>query len=173
MLTARLSFPIARENDPMPLALAQINNLLLGFLVVFFIVVSIAMILIVLIQRPQGGGLSGAFGAASDGAGQTAFGAKTGDMLTYATVGIFLVFLGFAIGLNYVVTDSIGPAPENAGAAEVEDAGTETQPDSIELQNFSAPGSSDTAPETPSDAGTTGDAPTDEGAASEQGSDEG
>ncbi|NRA31632.1 MAG: preprotein translocase subunit SecG, partial [Parvularculaceae bacterium] len=51
-------------------------------------------------------------GAASDGAGQTAFGAKTGDMLTYATVGIFIVFLGFAIGLNYVVTENVGQPQE-------------------------------------------------------------
>ncbi len=78
----------------------------IGLGVVFFVVVSLAMILVVLIQRPQGGGLSGAFGAASDGAGQTAFGAKTGDALTGGTIIIFLVFLLTAVMLNYAVTGS-------------------------------------------------------------------
>ncbi|MEM7756146.1 MAG: preprotein translocase subunit SecG [Planctomycetota bacterium] len=65
-----------------------------------FLIVCIVLILTVLIQRPQGGGLSGAFGAGG-GSGQTAFGAKTGDALTFATIGMFIIFLGFAIGLNF------------------------------------------------------------------------
>ncbi|MBL4591596.1 MAG: preprotein translocase subunit SecG [Phycisphaerales bacterium] len=72
-------------------------------LVVVFLAVSITMILIVLVQRPQGGGLSGAFGAGGGGggAGQTAFGTKTGDVLTWATIGIFVLFVVFAIILNF------------------------------------------------------------------------
>ncbi len=73
-----------------------------GLLVVLFVVVSVMMMLIVLIQRPQGGGLSEAFGSSS-GSNTSAFGAKTGDALTTATIVIFLLFLGFAIGLNYMV----------------------------------------------------------------------
>ena len=58
-------------------------QLWIGLGIVGFLFVSLTMILIVLIQKPQGGGLSGAFGSSSDagGAGQTAFGAKTGDVL--------------------------------------------------------------------------------------------
>ena len=74
-----------------------------SFLMILFVVISVLMILVVLIQRPQGGGLSGAFGAAADGAGQTAFGAKTGDALTFATVAIFVMFLCAAIGLNFML----------------------------------------------------------------------
>ncbi len=70
-------------------------------LVVVFLVISVTMILIVLVQRPQGGGLSGAFGAGGDGAGQTAFGTKTGDVLTWATIGIFVMFVVFAVVLNF------------------------------------------------------------------------
>ncbi len=68
-----------------------------------FLLVCIVLILTVLIQRPQGGGLSGAFGAGGGGAGagQTAFGAKTGDALTMATIIMFVVYLGVAVGLNF------------------------------------------------------------------------
>ena len=82
----------------------------IGFAVVAFIIVSIVMMLVVLIQRPQGGGLSGAFGGGSEGSGQTAFGAKTGDVLTTLTVGIFVVFLGMAILLNFIVHNRPAPA---------------------------------------------------------------
>ena len=61
-----------------------------SLLSVGFLFVSIILILTVLIQRPSGGGLSGAFGAAS-GSGQTAFGAKTGDALTIFTIIMFVV----------------------------------------------------------------------------------
>ncbi len=80
----------------------QMSNMLTGLLVVFFIVTCVALILVVLIQRPQGGGLSGAFGGGS-GSGQTAFGAKVGDVLTYATITIFVLFLLTAIGLTYAI----------------------------------------------------------------------
>ena len=48
---------------------------------IFFILACSLMILVVLIQRPKGGGLAGAFGGVG-GAQQTAFGAKVGDVLT-------------------------------------------------------------------------------------------
>lgn len=86
----------------MILTLAQIPGWLLSLLTVFFLLVCLAMILIVLVQRPQGGGLSGAFGAGG-GSGQTAFGTKTGDVLTLVTIGIFVLFLLTAIGLNYAI----------------------------------------------------------------------
>lgn len=83
--------------------LASLAPWAIGLLVVGFMLISILMILVVLVQKPQGGGLSGAFGASSDGAGQTAFGAKTGDFLTQFTILVFLLFLGASIGLNYAV----------------------------------------------------------------------
>ncbi len=98
-----------------------VTNLLVGV----FLVVSIAMILLVLIQRPQGGGLSGAFGAGGGGgAGQTAFGTKTGDVLTMATITIFVLFLVSAIILNFATRPQSAPAglpgisaPAGAGTA--------------------------------------------------------
>lgn len=84
-----------------------------GLLIVGFLFISIVMILIVLIQRPQGGGLSGAFGSAA-GSGQTAFGARTGDALTIATVGIFVVFLVTSAVLNHTIRP---PKAAKPGAA--------------------------------------------------------
>jgi preprotein translocase subunit SecG len=93
-----------------------LNPVMTNLVVVFFLVVCVAMILIVLIQRPQGGGLSGAFGAggAGQGAGQTAFGTKTGDVLTWGTVSVFVIYVLVAIGLNYAArpdTSSATAAP--------------------------------------------------------------
>jgi protein translocase SecG subunit len=92
------------------LMLAEIPAFVVGLLVALFVIISVMMMLIVLIQRPQGGGLSEAFGSAS-GSGHTAFGAKTGDALTYATITIFVVFIGFAIGLNYIVKPPVAVLP--------------------------------------------------------------
>lgn len=89
-----------------------LNSVVTNLLVVFFLVVCIAMILIVLIQRPQGGGLSGAFGSGGGGAGagQTAFGTKTGDVLTWGTVSVFFIYLVVAVGLNFVARPDMSGA---------------------------------------------------------------
>ncbi len=64
-----------------------------------FIAISSALVLIILVQRPQGGGLATAFGGAGGG-NDTAFGGRTGDALTVATVAAFFLYLLVAIGLN-------------------------------------------------------------------------
>ena len=66
---------------------------LLAFL---FGIVSVFLILLILIQKGRGGGLSGAFGGAG---GNTAFGTKTGDLLTWVTSIVFVVFLVLSCGL--------------------------------------------------------------------------
>lgn len=86
-----------------------------GLLVALFVLVSFMLMLIILIQRPQGGGLSEAFGTNS-GSGHTAFGAKTGDALTTATIGIFVLFLLVSVFLNYVVRPLPAAAEEAAGS---------------------------------------------------------
>jgi preprotein translocase subunit SecG len=88
----------------------------IALLVVLFLVVSLAMILVVLIQRPQGGGLSGAFGAG--GGGQSAFGARTGDALTISTIVVFVIFMGIAIALNFAVRPPEPTLPMMSGTDE-------------------------------------------------------
>jgi len=124
----------------MPLTLAAIPAWLLGLLVVLFFFISVALILVVLIQRPQGGGLSGAFGAGGQGSGQTVFGAKTGDALTIATIGVFLLYLVTAIGLNWAV-DAPPPTRPAAQATEEVPAGA-TGPTGEEVED---PGGADSA----------------------------
>src|SRR3954471_6121113 len=65
--------------------------------IVLFIAISVILILLVLIQKGRGGGLASAFGG---GGGNTAFGSKTGDVLTWATSIVFGVFIVTAIALN-------------------------------------------------------------------------
>ncbi|HEX4055501.1 MAG TPA: preprotein translocase subunit SecG [Tepidisphaeraceae bacterium] len=62
-----------------------------------FMFLCLIMILLVLIQKGRGGGLSSAFGGSG---GNTAFGAKTGDVLTWATSIVFALFVIMAAVLN-------------------------------------------------------------------------
>src|SRR5687768_14427813 len=66
---------------------------------VLFILVCLILILLILIQKGRGGGLASAFGGAG---GNTAFGSKTGDVLTWATSIVFGVFVLLAIALNLI-----------------------------------------------------------------------
>ncbi len=70
-----------------------------AILAVLFAFIAILLMIVILLQRGRGVGLSGAFGGAG---GQSAFGAKTGDFLTWVTVTMAIVFLMFTIALNYV-----------------------------------------------------------------------
>jgi preprotein translocase subunit SecG len=69
-------------------------------LTIVFIVASVAMVLIILVQRPQGGGLAGAFGGAGGGGTEGVFGGRVGDALTIMTVVSFCIYLVLAIVLN-------------------------------------------------------------------------
>src|SRR5579864_5148743 len=73
------------------------SNFLFYLFLTLFIIICIFLILLVLIQKGRGGGLSSAFGG---GGGNTAFGSKTGDVLTWATSIVFGVFMLLAVGLN-------------------------------------------------------------------------
>ena len=63
----------------------------LGFMLVL---TSLFLILLVLIQRGRGGGLTGALGGAG---GQSAFGTKAGDVFTKITVGVAAFWIGLCI----------------------------------------------------------------------------
>lgn len=72
---------------------------LLYITIFIFIFVALLLILMILIQKGRGGGLSSAFGGGGGG-GTTAFGTKTGDVLTWATSIVFGIFILLAIALN-------------------------------------------------------------------------
>jgi preprotein translocase subunit SecG len=75
-----------------------------------FTLICLILTLLVLIQKGRGGGIAGAFGGSG---GNTAFGAKTGDVLTWATSIVFGCFILFAIFLN-LVANQIGHNPKPA-----------------------------------------------------------
>ena len=60
-------------------------SFIMKFAGVLWILVSVILILIVLIQKGRGGGLSAAFGG---GAGGGLLGSKTGDFLTWITISL-------------------------------------------------------------------------------------
>jgi preprotein translocase subunit SecG len=104
------------------------------------IVISVAMVLIILVQRPQGGGLASAFGGGGGG-NDTVFGGRVGDALTVMTVIAFVLFLGLAVALNLVESKSITPAvapttevtapatPDTVGVGLPATTATESKPD--------------------------------------------
>jgi preprotein translocase subunit SecG len=90
-----------------------------------FMVVSTVMILVILMQRPKGGGLSAAFGGSSAGSADSLLGGRVGDTLTWVTVVAFVLYLGLAISLNM----SAGPgAADVAGPAEAVEASDANSP---------------------------------------------
>jgi preprotein translocase subunit SecG len=131
--------------------LAAVHPAIVAILVALFLFVCLLLILVVLIQRPAGGGLSGAFGSGA-GSGQTAFGAKTGDALTIATITIFTVYLAFAVGLNFATRPG-GPPPA------VIDGGP-VSPDEAPSQPAGAAPATPTGPAAPAPAEPTPSAPT-------------
>jgi preprotein translocase subunit SecG len=103
-------------------------------LTVLFIVVSVALVLVILVQRPQGGGLASAFGGG--GGTDTAFGGRTGDALTVATVAVFSVYLLLAIGLNIF---NRAPAKEEAPTAVSETAPAAPAPQEVPMTPIQIP----------------------------------
>lgn len=77
------------------------------------IVVCLFLMLVILIQRGRGGGLVGAFGGSS---GQT-FGAKTGDVFTWITVGFAAVFVLLSVFGNYAFDQSAAPVVATSSEA--------------------------------------------------------
>jgi preprotein translocase subunit SecG len=91
--------------------LASFGTTLIG---IGIVTVSILLIGLILLQKNRGSGLSGAFGGVG---GHSAFGTKTGDMLTWVTVGLAAVFLVLAIVGNFVfeIPATTGQTPGTPG----------------------------------------------------------
>lgn len=90
------------------------------FILTMFLVICALLIIVVLLQKGRGGGL----GAALGGIGSTAFGTRTGDVLTWVTIVLTALFLLFAIfsimaytpAPNTVVAPVLMPSPGQIGA---------------------------------------------------------
>ena len=85
------------------------------FLNFVWLLTSVFMIVVVLVQRGKGGGLAGALGGAG---GSSAFGTKAGDVFTKITVGVFVFWLLLAVSLVKVMEG--GASAPSVGIDEVE-----------------------------------------------------
>ena len=91
---------------------------------VLFVICSIVLILVILIQKGKGGGLTGALGG---GMASGILGSKTGDFLTWLTIVLVGVFLGLAMVLvkfyrpsvSAYDTGPVAPRTQPAGANDV------------------------------------------------------
>ena len=92
-----------------------------------FIICCVSLILIILIQKGRGGGLSGAFGGAGAGG---ILGSKTGDFLTWVTIALVGVYLTLSVvmakfyrpdvierGENTTVRQELPASPEQPSAS--------------------------------------------------------
>ena len=75
------------------LALGFVMNILAAI----FVIGSVALILVILVQKGKGGGLSGAF---AGGMASGILGSKTGDVLTWITISMASVFIIVALVLD-------------------------------------------------------------------------
>ena len=114
-------------------------SFIMNVVAVLFVICCVSLILIILIQKGRGGGLSGAFGGAM---ASGILGSKTGDFLTWVTIVLVGVFLLLAV----VMAKFYKPS-----AASDYDAVPQTQQQPLESTEQPEP--SDAAGETPGQTG--------------------
>lgn len=68
-------------------------SFIMNIIAAIFLICAIALVLIILIQKGRGGGLGAAFGGMAGGI----LGSKTGDFLTWVTIGLVGLFLTLAV----------------------------------------------------------------------------
>ena len=138
---------------------------IMNIVMVVWVFITIALILLILIQKGKGGGLSGAFGGLGAGG---LLGTKTGDFLTWVTIGFVVGFLGLAVVMvkfykpippedpimpaASTSLEGVAPAPTGEGAAGGEATGT---PATTTGGESAAPGGASAGNEGAPPAGTT------------------
>jgi len=80
-------------------------------LLVFFIIIAVLLILLVLIQNEEGNSLGGIFAGGSD----SAFGSRSGNVLTRTTTVLGALFLVVSLGLALLSRTSGGTGVEEEG----------------------------------------------------------
>ena len=77
-----------------PLLAVSADSFIMKIVAALFLISAVALILIILVQKGRGGGLSAAFGG---GVASGILGSKTGDFLTWVTIVLVGVFLTLAV----------------------------------------------------------------------------
>jgi len=117
----------------------------MNLVAVLFVFSCFALILIILIQKGRGGGLSSAFGGGGAGG---VLGSKTGDFLTWVTIGLVGVYLLFAI----VMGKFYRPSGSEFGASATQQT-PESPPAEIDVAGSNTVTPEVTAPEGDSSSG--------------------
>ena len=90
-------------------------------LLVFFIMVAILLVLLVLVQNEEGDSLGGIFAGGSG----SAFGSRSGNVLTRATTVLGALFLVISLGLALMNRSPTGSGVEAAGRALMPETGAD------------------------------------------------
>ena len=93
-------------------------GIIMKLVAVLFALTCIALILIILVQKGKGGGLSSAFGGGMSGG---VLGSKTGDFLTWVTISLVGVFLLLAVVMAKFYKPSVDDIGGNAAQAASQD----------------------------------------------------
>ncbi len=88
-------------------------SFIMNVVAVLFVICCIALVLIILVQKGRGGGLSAAFGGSMAGG---ILGSKTGDFLTWVTIILVGIFLSLAVIMAKYYKESVGSYGETAPA---------------------------------------------------------
>ena len=90
-----------------------------------FVLGSVVLVLVVLIQKGKGGGLSGAF---AGGMASGILGSKTGDVLTWVTISVASLFVVLALVLDkWWKPSTAGPASKTPAPITSNDTGRGTE----------------------------------------------
>lgn len=98
-------------------------SFLMNVLMVLFILTAILLILIILIQKGKGGGLGAMFGGMG---ASSLLGSKTGDVLTWITIGLVSLFLVMGVLLDKTLKTQVRERPGAQPASSVPTGSTET-----------------------------------------------
>lgn len=112
-------------------------------------ITSIFLILVVLVQRGRGGGLTGALGGMG---GQSAFGAKAGDVFTRITMVTALIWIGLCMGAIKVLSSQNPLSRSKMGAPPAQTA-TQTPGEESKPADGNEPAPSSETPAGPSGGG--------------------
>ena len=101
----------------------------MNLIAILFFISCVALILIILVQKGRGGGLSGAFGGSM---ASGILGSKTGDFLTWVTIILVGIMFTFAVILAMFYKPTI---PSNTGAAVSSQTQTQPVPEAIDNES--------------------------------------
>ena len=99
-------------------------------LLVFFVIVSALLVLLVLVQTEEGDGLGGIFAGGSG----SAFGSRSGNVLTRATTVLGALFLIISLGLALLNRTPAGAGVEAAGLQDLRERGEAATPGWLETE---------------------------------------